>query len=307
MYRPSRARRLLKWTGAGFSLAILATWWFTIPHDVYCRIPRIGLLFVGEGYFGVFATNTPEFASWNDSYGSAVWAAEPALEYGMPSYDQWPCDPEDAWQASPLLGDLARRALIVFFDGGGVAIPLSLALTTVLLPTAFLFYRDRRRRPVSRQISRLSQSLKWVGTGLAISVLGVWCLSFWYDMSISLPGRLSLGTEDAVIATFRAEAEYPLKARWTVEFNGPQLGGLGLVWPHKTSYYVSPLFGLDMTYVPFWLPLLITALPTAWLWHRDRRRIPPGCCPRCGYDLTGNTSGACSECGAKAPLSPASA
>jgi hypothetical protein len=27
------------------------------------------------------------------------------------------------------------------------------------------------------------------------------------------------------------------------------------------------------------------------------RRIRPGCCPRCGYNLTGNTSGVCSECG----------
>jgi len=53
--------------------------------------------------------------------------------------------------------------------------------------------------------------------------------------------------------------------------------------------------------MPFWLLLLLTAIPTAWLWHRDRRRIRPGCCLRCGYDLTGNTSGVCSECGMAKP------
>ena len=53
--------------------------------------------------------------------------------------------------------------------------------------------------------------------------------------------------------------------------------------------------------IPFWCPLLLTAIPTAWLWHRDRRRIRPGCCLRCGYDLTGNTSGVCSECGLTKP------
>jgi hypothetical protein len=26
---------------------------------------------------------------------------------------------------------------------------------------------------------------------------------------------------------------------------------------------------------------------------------PPGCCPRCDYDLTGNLSGRCPECGKK--------
>ncbi|HOW71952.1 MAG TPA: hypothetical protein PKY77_15240 [Phycisphaerae bacterium] len=29
-----------------------------------------------------------------------------------------------------------------------------------------------------------------------------------------------------------------------------------------------------------------------------RRQYPPGCCCKCGYDLTGNLSGVCPECGA---------
>jgi hypothetical protein len=35
---------------------------------------------------------------------------------------------------------------------------------------------------------------------------------------------------------------------------------------------------------PFWMLCLIAALPTAFLWVRDRRP-PPGHCQRCGYDL----------------------
>ncbi|MFQ5807377.1 MAG: hypothetical protein ACE5I3_13095 [Phycisphaerae bacterium] len=30
---------------------------------------------------------------------------------------------------------------------------------------------------------------------------------------------------------------------------------------------------------------------------RAKRRIPPGHCQKCGYDLTGNVSGKCPECG----------
>ena len=49
--------------------------------------------------------------------------------------------------------------------------------------------------------------------------------------------------------------------------------------------------------VPLWVPFAIVCLPTAILWHRDRRTVKPGCCQRCGYNLTGNVSGICSECG----------
>jgi hypothetical protein len=55
--------------------------------------------------------------------------------------------------------------------------------------------------------------------------------------------------------------------------------------------------GLTVVHVPLWAPLLIAALPTAVLCWRDRRRIPPGHCPTCGYNLTGNVSGRCPECG----------
>ena len=51
--------------------------------------------------------------------------------------------------------------------------------------------------------------------------------------------------------------------------------------------------------LPLWVPLLTFATPAALLWRRDRRRIPPGHCLNCGYNLTGNVSGVCPECGEK--------
>jgi len=46
-----------------------------------------------------------------------------------------------------------------------------------------------------------------------------------------------------------------------------------------------------------WIPFLLVAIPTAYLWYRDRRRLPSGHCRKCGYNLTGNVSGVCPECG----------
>lgn len=53
--------------------------------------------------------------------------------------------------------------------------------------------------------------------------------------------------------------------------------------------------------VPLWLPFLIAATPTAFLFWRDYRRYPPGHCQSCGYNLTGNESGRCPECGKPIP------
>jgi hypothetical protein len=49
--------------------------------------------------------------------------------------------------------------------------------------------------------------------------------------------------------------------------------------------------------VAIWLPLTIVAIPTGLLWWLDPRSYLPGHCQKCGYDLTGNVSGRCPECG----------
>jgi len=54
--------------------------------------------------------------------------------------------------------------------------------------------------------------------------------------------------------------------------------------------------------VPHWfLTLIFAILPAIWLfkWNK-RRKLGPNACSSCGYDLTGNESGVCPECGVTA-------
>jgi len=57
---------------------------------------------------------------------------------------------------------------------------------------------------------------------------------------------------------------------------------------------------LEYWVVPFWAVCGLAALPPALLLRRRhvlRRRRSAGLCPVCGYNLTGNVSGVCPECG----------
>lgn len=49
--------------------------------------------------------------------------------------------------------------------------------------------------------------------------------------------------------------------------------------------------------IPFWIPLSVTLILSSLVWRLRYRRISPGHCQQCRYDLTGNTSGICPECG----------
>jgi len=51
---------------------------------------------------------------------------------------------------------------------------------------------------------------------------------------------------------------------------------------------------------PLWIPLTIVLVPGAILWRLELRRVPPGHCSKCRFDLTGNVSGICPECGTRA-------
>jgi hypothetical protein len=78
--------------------------------------------------------------------------------------------------------------------------------------------------------------------------------------------------------------------------------GIEYVRSHHTY---SPMW--DMS-APLWPLVLVTALLPAsrwWRWRKSIRRQATGGCHACGYNLTGNVSGTCPECGSRAAATAA--
>lgn len=67
-------------------------------------------------------------------------------------------------------------------------------------------------------------------------------------------------------------------------------------WRPGCNSIQTSTFSSRAYWLPLWMPLVVTAQCTA-LFVRTVRRRRTASCPSCGYDLSGNTSGVCPECG----------
>jgi hypothetical protein len=70
-------------------------------------------------------------------------------------------------------------------------------------------------------------------------------------------------------------------------------------WTPSSDWLLNETGSVSVAYlfIPLYIPLLLIALPTTFLWLRDRRSKSP-VCPACDYDLSGIQTGSpCPECG----------
>lgn len=138
--------------------------------------------------------------------------------------------------------------------------------------------------------------VRWIGVAFCcatalVYLVSLWCVIFWLAPGGSLViaaagGAVGISWVRPGIGFISAGFTY-----WQMDqtlFNKTWEDG---IWPHFAWNNSNP-----MVFVPLWLVLAIAVPLTIWAWVRSRRP-PPGCCRKCGYDLTGNVSGRCPECG----------
>ena len=142
-----------------------------------------------------------------------------------------------------------------------------------------------------RAPSRFRRIAKWTGLVVCVMILATWAVSTRYIVVRSTShGSSSFGFGKLLLNWYE-----------TVKEGRPTYY---MVRPTRTSFkpglFILPHLRfhpnrISLT-VPFWLLLTLPAIPTAILWHRDRRTVKPGCCRVCGYDLRSSKK-TCPECG----------
>jgi hypothetical protein len=142
--------------------------------------------------------------------------------------------------------------------------------------------------------------LRIVVVGCIITTL-LWAISYVWTFSHSGPGIRSntffrLTLQNGVIRYMERAYPFASSERWDMQ---PCQAWRKLLTAGPPSPQPKPtkartfLTGVGTRL----LPLFAIVLLTASLFWMDRRRWPTGCCQECGYDLRGNTSGRCPECG----------
>ncbi len=144
------------------------------------------------------------------------------------------------------------------------------------------------------QPSRTRRILKWTGLLFCLLIVAVWGITLFWVVSYWWNGG-GIGVGECGAFFFWSPGR-PAE-HWRVSSTLDHFRHILPSIRHAPSRVNKPPLMTTRYCVPLWIILLVIGIPTAWLWYRDRRRYPPGHCQRCGYDLTGNVSGRCPECG----------
>jgi hypothetical protein len=149
-----------------------------------------------------------------------------------------------------------------------------------------------------RTRSRFRRIAKWTGTSMLAAILALYMLNTGWLVESNTRQLAVFGSYGGIESTWALTNSV---GHWRSPGMRlmPNWPGVAGCWRYSAlpRYSTTPCFATLS--IPLWLPLALVGTPTAWLWLRDRRS-KPGHCQRCGYDLTGNISHVCPECGQRA-------
>jgi hypothetical protein len=148
--------------------------------------------------------------------------------------------------------------------------------------------------------ARTRRVLKWVGTVACAFLFLSWITSEFVSISWyrERDGR-HIGIRKGECFVYWRNGFLPPGSQpgWTVTNRRGHEWPPGW-FPRIERGLTATLFGpKTRIIVPVWVPVVLIGTVTAFLWYVDRRRTHLGHCQHCGYDLTGNVSGRCPECG----------
>ena len=148
---------------------------------------------------------------------------------------------------------------------------------------------------------RLRSIIIWTGTTLCVLIAAAFVASAWWQVAVQVPrpngpafylmsGSILIVTDAMLTVVISSDTHSRGLRQWNA-WTFQRLGSKTRRGPTVIVTYIE---------FPLWLPFLAVAVPTL-LVLRFVPKFPSGGCRRCGYDLTGNLSGTCPECGQPSP------
>ena len=148
---------------------------------------------------------------------------------------------------------------------------------------------------------------------LLLATVGLWVDSQWYGRTFSsattstkfyVDSRVGVCSINVTMYESPIELDSGLDAYEIAKLAHPEpiegwldayQAGFGYAWDKKIA---DGIIVFKVLFPHWFLALIFAILPTIWFikW-RHRRALGDNICANCGYDLTGNTTGKCSECG----------
>ena len=133
--------------------------------------------------------------------------------------------------------------------------------------------------------------MKWTMLTLALAMLGATGVSFCRLLNVMVLGPIQL--EAGVGAGFCYAADISSTLLYTSDRNRFSIG-MGYDWWDYRPFPATFYFDFCLIY-----PFGVVVIAGIWFWRLDRP-IPIGRCQACSYDLRGNLTDVCPECGCRA-------
>ncbi|GMU84539.1 MAG: hypothetical protein AMXMBFR47_44080 [Planctomycetota bacterium] len=145
--------------------------------------------------------------------------------------------------------------------------------------------------------------LKWAGTvAVLVTLLAMLACLYWFLVGVMVPTSAEGFWISGGAFHMTVDLREPRLMHIQLRLSAINVNSWSEVAQTWRAFALTPTYDegafVGTLRVPLWIPLVAFGVPTALLWQRERQRVRPTCCSKCGYDLTGNVSGRCPECGA---------
>ncbi len=130
-------------------------------------------------------------------------------------------------------------------------------------------------------LRRLCTFTLWTGTLLCVLIAVAFVVSARWRVWVAVPGGPCIGVNAGGLGCY--SSTLASRPGYLPHGDGLRFALIGMT---RVNGFTLPLV----------YPFATVAIPTFLVWWFWPKPIKPGHC-RCGYDLTGNTSGVCPECG----------